>query len=246
MSEQRATPDIVISPHPVTNAEWADFAAETGADHISADGKSDFPVTKISWHEAQEYCAWLSKQTGSRYTLPTDAEWQSEAEKNDWRIDKLSVWEWTDTDEDYGKVVRGGAWLYPHDVARCAFRSGIHPVNRNSDFGFRVVLRSPPVVVSSDTLISDDIEQAYIALSFAGVRPNSLAEGIEALRKELADARAQIDGLRNAAHLITDHELAELVKEWERRAEQAEQRAEDAEEELHQYKQANGIFGAGA
>ena len=44
------------------------------------------------------------------------------------------------------RVVRGGSWNVRHDVARCAFRYWLHPDDRRDLIGFRVVLRSPPVV----------------------------------------------------------------------------------------------------
>lgn len=34
------------------------------------------PVVCISWNDAAAYCAWLSEQTGERYSLPTEAEWE--------------------------------------------------------------------------------------------------------------------------------------------------------------------------
>ncbi|GIK54869.1 MAG: SUMF1/EgtB/PvdO family nonheme iron enzyme [Chloroflexi bacterium] len=37
------------------------------------------PVVGVCWFEAQAYCAWLSAQTGERYTLPTEAEWEAAA-----------------------------------------------------------------------------------------------------------------------------------------------------------------------
>jgi formylglycine-generating enzyme required for sulfatase activity len=36
----------------------------------------DLPVVGISWHDALAYCEWLSEQTGERYRLPTEAEWE--------------------------------------------------------------------------------------------------------------------------------------------------------------------------
>jgi len=32
------------------------------------------PVMKVSWNDAQDYVKWLSKQTGEKYRLPTEAE----------------------------------------------------------------------------------------------------------------------------------------------------------------------------
>ena len=31
----------------------------------------------VSWNEAREFCAWLSKKDGRTYRLPTDAEWST-------------------------------------------------------------------------------------------------------------------------------------------------------------------------
>jgi formylglycine-generating enzyme required for sulfatase activity len=33
-------------------------------------------VVNISWADAQDFVRWLSEQTGERYRLPTDAEWE--------------------------------------------------------------------------------------------------------------------------------------------------------------------------
>ena len=36
---------------------------------------ADRPAVQVSWHDANAYAAWLSRQTGERYRLPTDEEW---------------------------------------------------------------------------------------------------------------------------------------------------------------------------
>jgi len=35
-----------------------------------------FPVIRISWHKAMEFCEWLSKKTGKKVSLPTEAQWE--------------------------------------------------------------------------------------------------------------------------------------------------------------------------
>ena len=39
-------------------------------------GRGRRPVINISWATAQVYCAWLTKQTGYRYRLPSESEWE--------------------------------------------------------------------------------------------------------------------------------------------------------------------------
>ena len=33
------------------------------------------PVQRVSWHDAQAYVSWLSRETGHQYRLPSEAEW---------------------------------------------------------------------------------------------------------------------------------------------------------------------------
>ena len=39
-------------------------------------GRGRRPVISVSWHDAQEYVAWLSRQTGQTYRLLSEAEWE--------------------------------------------------------------------------------------------------------------------------------------------------------------------------
>ena len=93
---------FAIGRYPVTVAEFRKFVDATGykteaeqqGGAFVDDGKEwgqkadanwrhpyfsqgdDQPVVCISWNDAVEYCKWLSEQTGERYSLPTEAEWE--------------------------------------------------------------------------------------------------------------------------------------------------------------------------
>ncbi|MFZ5830655.1 MAG: SUMF1/EgtB/PvdO family nonheme iron enzyme, partial [Planctomycetota bacterium] len=50
--------------------------------HARADDKGlmlsepDQPVVRVSWAQATGFCQWLTKRTGMRFTLPTEAQWE--------------------------------------------------------------------------------------------------------------------------------------------------------------------------
>ncbi len=70
--------DFALGRYVVTADEFAVFQRETGyrprPELIWA--KEDHPVINIRIEVAERYCRWLSEQTGRRYRLPTEAEWE--------------------------------------------------------------------------------------------------------------------------------------------------------------------------
>jgi formylglycine-generating enzyme required for sulfatase activity len=62
----------------VTFAEW-DACVAAGSCTKASDnnwGRGDRPVINVSWDDAQEYVAWLSRVTGKEYRLLSEAEWE--------------------------------------------------------------------------------------------------------------------------------------------------------------------------
>lgn len=44
------------------------------------------PVSCVSWHDAVDFCKWLSRKTGVNFVLPTEAQWEYAARGDDQRI----------------------------------------------------------------------------------------------------------------------------------------------------------------
>lgn len=71
-------PAFAMSKHEVTYVEYERFARATGRKKPKNPGldKKTFPVTFVSWDDALAYTGWLSTQTGKKYRLPSEAQWE--------------------------------------------------------------------------------------------------------------------------------------------------------------------------
>ena len=74
-------PPFFMGKYPVTQQQWRVVAALS---KVNIDLKSDpsrfkgdnLPVECVSWNDAQEFCARLSRMANKTYRLPTEAEWE--------------------------------------------------------------------------------------------------------------------------------------------------------------------------
>jgi formylglycine-generating enzyme required for sulfatase activity len=67
-----------IGQYPVSFGEYDGYCKDKGRDKPSDEGwgRGARPVINVSWKDAASYCEWLSEQTGARYELLTEAQWE--------------------------------------------------------------------------------------------------------------------------------------------------------------------------
>src|SRR5262249_56963828 len=65
-------PAFALGRLPVTVRQWRQCVAAKACSYEPT-GDDDMPVHNLSWNDAQQYVAWLSSLTRSKYRLPTEA-----------------------------------------------------------------------------------------------------------------------------------------------------------------------------
>jgi formylglycine-generating enzyme required for sulfatase activity len=75
---------FAVGKYEVTWAEWEACVADDGCDGSGPAGaggdegygKGNRPVINVDWNDAQAYVQWLSRKTGAKYRLLSEAEWE--------------------------------------------------------------------------------------------------------------------------------------------------------------------------
>ncbi len=87
---------FAVSQYEITFAQYEQFATATGRrmpDNLYLD-KATHPVFFINWDDAYNYTKWLSKETGKRYRLLSESEWEYMAKGG-----KQTVFWWGNNEE---------------------------------------------------------------------------------------------------------------------------------------------------
>ena len=70
---------FAVGKYEVSFGEWDACVSTGGCSHMPDDagwGRDRWPVMNVSWHDAKAYVRWLSRRTGKRYRLLSEAEWE--------------------------------------------------------------------------------------------------------------------------------------------------------------------------
>ncbi len=70
--------DFWVGKYPITFEQYDQFCVATKKDKPDDEGwgRGNRPVIHVNWHDALEFCQWLSEKEGQPYRLLSEAEWE--------------------------------------------------------------------------------------------------------------------------------------------------------------------------
>ncbi len=102
--------NFLIGVHEVTNAQYRNFVANhsSGGYRQQNLNLNVQPVVRVSLQDALRYAQWLSQQTGKRFRLPTQAEWEYVAHSQ--RVDISNVCSFANVGDLTAKNTVNNSW----------------------------------------------------------------------------------------------------------------------------------------
>lgn len=115
-----------LSRNEVTFDQWDACIADDGCTTVPKDegmGRGQQPVRNVSWDDTQQFVTWMSRRTGIRFRLPSEAEWEYAARGRDGQAGPTSNdatllrrFAWFDTDAPHPVGTREANSLGLHDM----------------------------------------------------------------------------------------------------------------------------------
>jgi len=112
---------FAVGKYEVTWAQWEACVADGGCDNAgplgaggdNGWGRGNRPVINVSWNDAEAYAQWLSRTTGERYRLLSEAEWEYAARGVTTPTAASTRFSWGDGDPVCTRGARNGAVFRP-------------------------------------------------------------------------------------------------------------------------------------
>jgi formylglycine-generating enzyme required for sulfatase activity len=128
---------FAVSRFDVTFDEWDACYTLGGCTYYPSDqgwGRGNRPVINVSWDDAQQFVAWLSRRTGKTYRLLSEAEWEYAA-----RAGSQTAYSWGDEIKKDGQAMAncngcGSRWGYKQTAPVGEFLPnafGLHDMHGN-------------------------------------------------------------------------------------------------------------------